>query len=92
MSLSALGLEDESALKFDIAHADGVDASFVNSRRDVDRIVERLRRDASLGFGIVLKLETQSAIRNLSEILFAALRYSPAGLMIAWGDLAIETS
>jgi hypothetical protein len=31
----------------------------------------------------VLKLETQSAIRNLSEILFAALRHSPAGLMIA---------
>jgi pyruvate kinase len=92
VSLSALGLEDESALKFALAHADGVDASFVNSRRDVDRIVERLRRDASPGFGLVLKLETQSAIRNLSEILFAAMRYSPAGLMIARGDLAIETS
>jgi pyruvate kinase len=92
VTLSALGLEDESALKFAFAHADGVDVSFVNSRRDVDHIVERLRRDASPGFGLVLKLETQGAIRNLPDILFAALRYRPTGLMIARGDLAVEAS
>lgn len=40
----------------------------------------------------VLKLETQGAIRNLPDILFAALRYRPTGLMIARGDLAVEAS
>jgi pyruvate kinase len=92
ISLPALGPEDESALNFAIAHADGVDVSFVNSRRDVDRIVKRLHADAAPGFGLVLKLETQGAIRNLPEILFAVLRYRPAGLMIARGDLAVEAS
>jgi pyruvate kinase len=92
ISLSALGLEDESALKFALTFADGVEVSFVNSRHDVDRVVERLRTDARPGFGLVLKLETQGAIRNLPEILFAALRYHPTGLMIARGDLAVEAS
>jgi pyruvate kinase len=92
VTLSALGLEDELALKFALAHADGVDVSFVNSRHDVDRIVERLRTEGSPGFGLVLKLETQGAIRNLPDILFAALRYRPTGLMIARGDLAVEAS
>jgi pyruvate kinase len=92
ISLPALGHEDETALRFAIEHADGVDVSFVNSRRDVDRIVKRLHAEAAPGFGLVLKLETQGAIRNLPAILFAALRYRPAGLMIARGDLAVEAS
>lgn len=92
VSLAALAPEDETALKFAIEFADGVDVSFVNSRRDVDRIVKRLHADAAPGFGLVLKLETQGAIRNLPAILFAALRYRPAGLMIARGDLAVEAS
>jgi len=92
VSLSALGSPDESALKFALAYADGVDVSFINSRRDVDRIVKRLRWEANPGFGLVLKLETQGAIRNLPDILFAALRFRPMGLMIARGDLAVEAS
>jgi pyruvate kinase len=92
ISLSALGPEDESALKFALEYADGVEVSFVNARHDVDRIVERLRTDARPGFGLVLKLETLGAIQNLPEILFAALRYRPTGLMIARGDLAVEAS
>ena len=40
-----------------------------------DRIVKRLHADAAPGFGLVLKLETQGAIRNLPDILFAVLRY-----------------
>ena len=92
VSLPSFGAEDEVALEFALAHADGVDVSFVNSRRDVDRIVKRLQAQAKPGFGLVLKLETQGAIRNLPDILFAALRYQPAGLMIARGDLAVEAS
>jgi pyruvate kinase len=92
IALPALGEDDEAALKFAIAHADGVEVSFVNSRHDVDHIVERLHKDARPGFGMVLKLETQGAIRHLPDILFAAMCYRPAGLMIARGDLAVEAS
>ena len=38
VSLAAFSPEDEAALEFALACADGVEASFVNSRRDVDRI------------------------------------------------------
>jgi pyruvate kinase len=92
VTLAALGPDDESALRFALAHADGVEMSFVNSRRDVDNMVARLRRDAPPGFGLVLKLETRGAIRHLPDILYAALRYRPTGLMIARGDLAVEAS
>jgi pyruvate kinase len=92
VSLAVLGAEDEAALKFALACADGVEVSFVNSRLDVDRVVEQLHKEAPPGFGLVLKLETQGAIRNMPDILFAALRYSPTGLMIARGDLAVESS
>jgi pyruvate kinase len=92
ISLPSLGAQDEAALQFAIEHADGVDVSFVNSAPDVERIVARLRASAKPGFGMVLKLETKGAVRNLPEILFAALAYRPAGLMIARGDLAVEAS
>ncbi len=92
VSLPALGADDENALAFAIAHADGIGLSFVNTARDVERIAARLRAEAKPGFGLVLKLETKGAIRNLPAILFEALRYRPSGLMIARGDLAVEAS
>ncbi|MGE0876177.1 MAG: pyruvate kinase [Burkholderiales bacterium] len=89
---SALGPQDEVALAFALEHADGVEVSFVNSPRDVALVVERLRASKRAGFGMVLKLETREAMRNLPDILFEALRYDAVGLMIARGDLAVELS
>ena len=42
------------------------------------------------GFGIILKVETQSGFNNLAKILFEAMKTYPVGVMIARGDLAIE--
>jgi pyruvate kinase len=88
----ALGPQDEVALRFALAHADGVEVSFVNSRRDVALVARRLRASGRAGFGMVLKLETREAMRNLPDILFEALRYDAVGIMIARGDLAVELS
>jgi len=92
IALATLGLRDEQAIGFALEHADGIEVSFVNTRRDVALIVERLRAANRPGFGLVLKLETREAMRNLPGILFEALRYDPVGLMIARGDLAVELS
>ena len=92
LTLPALGPQDEAALAFALAHADGVEVSFVHSRRDVAQVAKRLRAAGRPGFGLVLKLETREAMRNLPGILFEALRYEPVGLMIARGDLAVEAS
>jgi pyruvate kinase len=87
-----LGPQDEAALTFALARADGVGVSFVNSGRDVALIRERIRATGKPGFGMILKLETRGVLRNLPGILFEALKYDPVGLMIARGDLAVELS
>ncbi len=80
------------ALEFALAHADGVEVSFVNSPADVRQVGERVRAAGRPDFGMILKLETREAMRNLPDILFEALRYDPVGIMIARGDLAVELS
>jgi pyruvate kinase len=90
LRLDALGEDDEVALAFALEHADAAGVSFVNDAADVDRVGERIGRSARPGFGMILKLETRSAMRNLQSILFQAMHYDPVGLMIARGDLAID--
>ena len=92
LSLRELGPQDEVALQFALEHADGVGVSFVSAPHDVARIGERLKTAGRPGFGMILKLETRGAIRNLAAILFEALKYDSVGLMIARGDLAVELS
>ena len=92
LSLGGIGGHDEAALAFALEHADGVAASFIHSARDVAAVAARLEAAARPGFGLILKLETRGAMRNLPEILFEALKHDPVGLMIARGDLAVEMS
>jgi len=87
-----LDAEDARALDFALAHADGVEVSFVNSAADVRLVGERLASCGRPGFGMILKLETRQAMHNLADILFEAMRYEPVGIMIARGDLAVELS
>jgi pyruvate kinase len=92
LSLGRFGPTDEVALEFALRSADGVGVSFVNSPQDVALVGEHLRKAGRPGFGMILKLETRGALRNLPDILFEALKYDPVGLMIARGDLAVELS
>ena len=87
-----LGPQDETALAFALESADGVGVSFVNTERDVACVGERIKAAGKPDFGMLLKLETRSAMSNLAGILFEALKYHPVGLMIARGDLAVELS
>jgi pyruvate kinase len=87
-----LGREDRRVLEFALRHADGVGVSFVNGPGDVRQVGERIARAGRKDFGMILKLETREAMRQLPEILFEALRYRPVGIMIARGDLAVALS
>jgi pyruvate kinase len=53
-------------------------------------LAELDERDADR-LGVVVKLETVEGFRALPEILFALMRRRDAGVMIARGDLAVET-
>jgi pyruvate kinase len=86
---------DEAVLGFALEHGDAVGVSFVGCAADVDRVGSHLAGVAASGgrkLGLIVKLETVSAMAHLEQILFSALRYEPVGLMIARGDLAVELS
>jgi pyruvate kinase len=90
LGICGLTEKDKTDLKFIATHADAVNFSFVNSKHDVEELLHQLKTlKASLG--IILKIETQKAFENLPSILLKAMENYPIGVMIARGDLAIET-
>ena len=89
LDLPLFGPDDERALAFAVRHADLVEASFVRGPEDVRELHRRLQDHR--GLAVVLKIETSSAFAQLPAILLAAMKRYPTGVMIARGDLAIET-
>jgi pyruvate kinase len=91
LKLSAITAKDARDLEFVVRNADLVGLSFVHKAEDVQELQRRLRDLKAERLGIVLKIETRRAFDNLAALLFAGLEGELAGVMIARGDLAIET-
>lgn len=90
MALSGLTEKDRDDLPFVARNANVVNLSFVNQASDVKALQQELEKyEASPG--IVLKIETRNGFKNLPDILLQAMQTYPVGIMIARGDLAIET-
>ncbi|PQO36748.1 pyruvate kinase [Blastopirellula marina] len=89
-NLPALTQKDRADLDFVVSHADILAYSFVRHVHDVEDLIDELNaRDADT-LGIILKIETQQAFANLPELLLAALRHPPIGVMVARGDMGVE--
>jgi pyruvate kinase len=88
--LQGLSQSDEANLAFAIGRADAVGLSFVRNSADIIQLQERLARFGNDQPGIVVKIETEDAFRNLPELLLTTMRSYPAAIMIARGDLAVE--
>ena len=92
VQISGLTSKDKEDLKFIAEHADIVNFSFVQTPEDVKDMISELEK---LGvkdkLGVILKIETQKGYDNLSKILMEAMKLKKIGVMIARGDLAIET-
>ena len=90
--IPALTERDLLALDFVVRHADLVGYSFVQTEEDMlwlrREIEARTARPERLG--IVAKIETETAVLNLPEIIVHAAGSQPFAVMIARGDLAIE--
>lgn len=84
--------KDREDLSFVVAHADVVHVSFVNSVEDVEEVLGLMRVHNVLNsLGLVLKIETQLAYDNLEAMLLRGMQAKKLGVMIARGDLAVET-
>jgi pyruvate kinase len=90
LQISGLTAKDKKDLSFVARMADVVNLSFVNQASDVQEYLKEVNKyDAQPG--LILKIETQKGFKNLPEILMNAMQTFPVGVMIARGDLAIET-
>lgn len=91
LGISGLTDKDKEDLKFVAQHADIVNFSYVNNEADVNELLNELQRlDVKDKLGVILKIETQLAYKNLIGILVTAMQTKNLGIMIARGDLALE--
>ncbi|SDW42807.1 pyruvate kinase [Lutibacter oricola] len=90
LKVSGLTAKDKLDLEFVAEYADTVNFSFVNNKQDVEDLLTEFKR-LNANLGIILKIETKESFKNLPSILLKAMENYPVGVMIARGDLAIET-
>ena len=70
--------------------ADLVGYSFVQRPDDIARLQGELAERGAGGVGLVAKIETRLAVRNLPELIVRGAGMQPFAIMIARGDLAVE--
>ena len=71
--------------------ADIIELSFVREQTDVIQLFDELDRLHATDIGVVLKIETPRAFENLPQLILTAMRRRRIGVMIARGDLAVES-
>lgn len=86
-SMPFLSLQDKQSIINSIKlKADYIALSFVNTAKDVNDVRKILKANHSSKIKLIAKIETQQALDNIKSIIKAA-----DGIMIARGDLALET-
>ena len=87
--------KDLTDLDFICKHADTVGYSFVQEPSDMDILAREIELRSLLRgklkpLGVIAKIETERAVRNLPGLIMRGAGRAPFGVMIARGDLAVE--
>lgn len=93
-TFDSLDEKDKKDIAFACQHADIIGCSFVNRGRDIQLIqeeIEKILGDNAKSMGLMAKIETVRATKNLPEMIFTAASKNPFSVMIARGDLAAES-
>ena len=91
LQIRSLTAQDRKDLEFVARNADIVNMSFVRSRTDVTDLLDELTRLDATEVDVTLKIETVGGFEQLPQMLLEVMRWKDAGVMIARGDLAVET-
>ncbi len=91
LPIPALTPQDLADLPAVVKTADIVELSFVREPDDVTRLFEELDRLDAPDLAVVLKIETPKAFEHLPRLILTAMRRRRVGVMIARGDLAVES-
>jgi pyruvate kinase len=87
----AITAKDISDLATVVTIADIVDASFIRQPSDITTLFSELNALGAKHIGVILKIETEQAFDHLPQLLLTAMRRRRVGVMIARGDLAVES-
>ncbi|WP_437730451.1 pyruvate kinase [Sorangium sp. So ce1335] len=90
LGIPPLTPKDLEDLDFIARRADMVGLSFVRAPSDVERLQAELASRGAAHLGLVLKIETTAAFRQLPRLLLTAMRSERVGVMLARGDMAVE--
>ena len=93
LDVPALTSADRRHLGFVARHADAIEFSFAQTPQDIEQLQKALayeRPDDWRRLGLVLKIETAKAVRNLPDLIVEAAGRQPTAIMIARGDLAVQ--
>jgi pyruvate kinase len=92
LDLPPLTSKDFRDLDFIADHADLIGYSFVQRVDDIELLQDHLvaRAPKREPPGLVLKIETPLAVRNLPSLILQSSAHNPTAVMIARGDLAVE--
>ena len=92
LDLPPLTSKDFRDLDFIAEHADLIGYSFVQRVDDIELLQDHLvaRAPEREPHGLVLKIETPLAMRNLPPLIVQSAAHNPTAVMIARGDLAVE--
>ena len=82
--------KDKTDIDFILEHADAVNLSFVNTAADISPLIDKIK-EKKRETGLIIKIETRAGFKNLPDLLLSAMQTYPAGVMLARGDLAIES-
>jgi pyruvate kinase len=92
LKINGLTEKDIYDLSYAAEYADIISMSFVNRKKDVRMLYEELDKlNPEKNLGVILKIETYKGYNNLIGIILEGMQKYPIGVMIARGDLAIET-
>jgi pyruvate kinase len=93
IDIPALTEDDRRALDFVVGRADLIGYSFVQTPEDIRLLIAEVDQRLPKGGhrpGVVLKIETSQAIRNLPRLIVQSGALTETAVMIARGDLAVE--
>ncbi len=90
LALDPLTSSDLAALDAVAPHADLIGYSFVQRTDQIARLQDELAHRDAGGVGLIAKIETRLAFKNLPELIIQGGGMQPFGVMIARGDLAVE--
>ena len=90
LALDPLTPSDLAALDTVAPLADLIGYSFVQRPDQIARLQDELAQRGAADVGLIAKIETRLAVRNLPELIIQGAGAQPFGVMIARGDLAVE--